>query len=961
MSTTIESLELKIESNSESAVRGIEALSESLKKLKGMTAGKLGLSAIANEIASFTKVDVTGVNAKTEQLKKAIEALTNLPKANISSYINPLKKLPTVLTELDKVDMGAFATKMQEVADAMKPLGEEMEKVSRGFSALPAKIQKFLTENDKISSSNTKAAFTFTDVYHGIKTIVNGLTKVGKKMYSFIEKSMDYTENVNLFTVSMGQYADKAMEYAENVSELMGIDTSEWIRSQGVFMTMATGFGVASDRAYTMSQNLTQLGYDLASFYNIDTETAMQKLKSGLAGELEPLRAIGYDLSQAKLEATALELGIEKSVSAMTQAEKSQLRYYAIMNQVTVAQGDMARTLDDPANQMRVFKAELNMAAREIGNVFIPALNAILPIAISVTKVVGALASVIAGLGGSQSDGAEKSTSVVVENTDAMLSNIEGAQEEAKKLKSNLLGIDELNVFNANEDASTDTSSMFEFELPDYSKQFTEGLADTHIAPIVEKMTEWLGLTKDITSWSDLMRTNFGNILVVVGLIAVALTTWKVVDTVSTLLKDSDKLKGMFGSLTIALKAMGVAAVAAVAAAGAVWLFENTEDTMTKIGAVLSAGALVVGAILAFTGNLPLGLALMGIGAVTMGSAIAMNTDALSDDIKGVIAVITSVVSLALLAVGAILLFTGVSIPLGLALMIGGAVTLATVVAPNWNYLVDALSGPIGLIVAIVSSALLALGIILVATGVGIPIGIALIAAGAIGLVTTAIVNWDTTVQILKTVFSSILAIISGAMMVIGVLLLLTGVSLPLGIALIAAGIAGSVGASKIDDNPVTRFVKKMANSILGVVNWVIEKINEMFHIQFDGLTIGGVEIIPAFNKKLLNIPKIPLLAEGGFLDHGQMFIAREAGAEMVGSIGRRTAVANNDQIVAGIAGGVAEANEEQNTLLREQNSLLRALLEKDFATYIDGKKVTESVEKHQRERGRVLITGGVI
>ena len=105
----------------------------------------------------------------------------------------------------------------------------------------------------------------------------------------------------------------------------------------------------------------------------------------------------------------------------------------------------------------------------------------------------------------------------------------------------------------------------------------------------------------------------------------------------------------------------------------------------------------------------------------------------------------------------------------------------------------------------------------------------------------------------------------------------------------------------------------------------------------------------------------IPAYASGGFPEQGQLFVAREAGAEMVGSIGRRTAVANNDQIVAGIANGVAEANGEQNTLLREQNSLLRAILEKDSGVYLDGKNLTNSVEKYQRERGRVLITGGVV
>ena len=110
-----------------------------------------------------------------------------------------------------------------------------------------------------------------------------------------------------------------------------------------------------------------------------------------------------------------------------------------------------------------------------------------------------------------------------------------------------------------------------------------------------------------------------------------------------------------------------------------------------------------------------------------------------------------------------------------------------------------------------------------------------------------------------------------------------------------------------------------------------------------------------------IRIPPITQFAEGGVPEQGQMFIAREAGGEMVGNIGRRAAVANNDQIVESIQGGVAIANEEQNALLREQNSLLSAILEKDSGVYLDGKNLTNSVEKYQRERGRNLIRGGVI
>ena len=444
MSTTIESLELEIVSNSQSAANGIDSLIESLTKLKSATKG-LGLKGVASEMS----------------------ALGNATK--------------------------------------------------------------------KIKDSNNNASRSFTDLFHKMKAGIATIKSVSKAIYSAVEKSMDYTENMNLFSVSMGQYASEALEYAEKVSDAMGIDTSEWIRAQGVFMTLATGFGVAGDRASTMSKNLTQLGYDLASFYNISTEDAMQKLQSGLSGELEPLRRLGYDLSQAKLEATALELGISKSVSAMTQAEKAQLRYYAIMTQVTVAQGDMARTLDDPANQMRVFKAQISMAAREIGNIFIPALNAILPYAIAVAKVIGTLASSIAGLFGFKESGVDESMSNVVENTDSLTENLQDSQEEAKKLKSYMLGFDELNVINPSADSETeDLSGMFDFELPEYD--FMANAIESKVNIIVEEMKEWLGITDDIDSWAELLDTRFGDILQTVGLIGASIALWKVTTTFSTMI-----------------------------------------------------------------------------------------------------------------------------------------------------------------------------------------------------------------------------------------------------------------------------------------------------------------------------------------------------------------------------------------------------------------------------------------
>lgn len=1105
--STIESLQLEIQSNSTSAVAGIDALSGSLAKLRSATKGGLGLTAVAKGIKGINDADTSSVAGNVQNLVSALAPLSSLSKSNLSSFITPLKSLPKVFTELNKVDMAAFSAKIQEVATAMKPLADEMDKVARGFDAFPAKIQKLLKETKKMPDANKKAAISFTDLYHKIKAGWSIIENFGAKIWTAIKKSNDYIENVNLFTVSMGSYADEAREYADVVSEMMGIDTGEWMRNQGVFMTLATGFGVASDRAYIMSKNLTQLGYDLSSFFNISYEDAMEKLQSGLSGELEPLRRIGYDLSQAKLEATALELGIDKAVSSMTQAEKAQLRYYAIMTQVTVAHGDMARTLNAPANQLKVLKAQTNMAAREIGNIFIPALNAILPYAIAVTKVVRNLASSMASLVGFEMPEVDYSgvdaMSNVAEDTSGSL---EDAVDSAKKLKSYMLGFDELNVINPDTGSSSidEGLSGFNFELPEYD--FIGNAIDSKVNEIVENIEESLaeitmivsgfalavgavlafsgvnvplgialmasgaiGLATNLAlNWESMenpVETTLGtlegmiggallatgailafsgvNIPLGIALIAggavslataIALNWDSVTDPVRQVI---GTLGGIVGGALLTLGAllaftgvnipMGIAlmAVGAISLASAValnWdaITDDLETSITTIENIVSGALLGVGAVLAFTGvNIPLGIALMAGGALALGSAIALDSTKLSDEVKDTIAIITGAVSTALLAVGAILAFSGANIPLGIGLMLGGALTLGTAIVPNWEELSDdvkntisiitaavggallvlgaifafsganipfgiglmlvgaaslgtaialnwdsiedALRGPVGVVTAIISGALLALGAILAFTGVGIPLGIALMVAGAAGLATVVAVNWDTIKETIDKVIKGILKILSGAMLALGILMCLSGVGIGLGLALIFGSLKLSETAWETDDNPITNLVKKMMNGIVKIINMAIDGINEMFHIQFDGLVIGGIEIIPAFDKRLINIPKTPVMAEGGFPETGQMFIAREAGVEMVGNIGRRTAVANNDQIVSGIAGGVAQANEEQNELLREQNSLLRALLEKDSGVYLDGKNLTDSVEKYQRERGRVLITGGVI
>lgn len=218
-----------------------------------------------------------------------------------------------------------------------------------------------------------------------------------------------------------------------------------------------------------------------------------------------------------------------------------------------------------------------------------------------------------------------------------------------------------------------------------------------------------------------------------------------------------------------------------------------------------------------------------------------------------------------------------------------------------------------------------------------------------------ATLNWDFVVNSIKKVVSVITGILSGALIVLGVLLCLSGAGVGLGLAVLAAGLSLSYAAWTLDDNPITRFVRQMANSIIGLVNGVIDAINDMFHIQFNGLSVMGITLIPAFDIRLVDIPHIPFFEDGGFPNEGQLFIAREAGAEMVGAMGRRTAVANNDQIVEGISAGVSVANDG---VIAAIYALLNVVEEKDMSVVIGDNEIGHSYDRYKEKRGRQVSTG---
>ena len=516
-------------------------------------------SSIGNQLASIGAavelLNSTPLNLDIVQnIADAVAPLANVGKANMTPAINQLKKIPEVARELEKVDVARFKQTVQEIANAMAPLAQELDKIGRAFSNFPNQLNRVATLTNNLTGVNTKAKRSFTEFLSAAKTLIGSLKAVGNVIIGLIKNVNTYIEDVNLFQASMGEYADAAGRYADKVAEVMGIDPATWMRNQGVFMTLATGFGVAGDRAYIMSQQLTQLGYDLSSFFNLDVDDAMQKLQSGLSGELEPLRRLGYDLSQARLQAIAFSLGIDKAYSSMTQAEKSQLRYYAIMTQVTTAQGDMARTLEAPANQIRIFSAQVTQAARALGSALIPMLNKILPYAIAAAKAIRILAASIASLFGFELpevdySGIAGTTGAV----DDLTNSLDGAGGSAKKLKSYLMGFDELNVIDPNSGSGGGggggiggiTGDDFDFDLPHY-----DFLGDAITTQVDKIMAKW----KPAIEW---VQAHLDEILTIGGAIGAAFSMWKIASSLNpalgTLIGDLSRVSALVGSLATAV------------------------------------------------------------------------------------------------------------------------------------------------------------------------------------------------------------------------------------------------------------------------------------------------------------------------------------------------------------------------------------------------------------------------
>lgn len=471
----IDKLSIVFESDVDGAVSAIDKLTGALQRLNQGIKIDGNIATTLNSLSRLDKV-VNGLNTKnvdafSEGIRNLVEALKPLEKigdSGLGKTLNSLSNISKTISKLDQADLGKFSGQMNQISNAMAPLAQNGNQLSDVFNKMPSAVASASKSLDTYNSKSRGAKVHTGGLFSAISSLVSGARGIHSTFSSlnstfgfFYNESAEYIEQLNLFNVAMGSAAQSASAFAQKVSDAMGIDPGKWMEYQGTLNMMIEGFGVASDKAQIMSQNLTQLSYDYSSLMNVDVSTAFDKIQSAMSGQIKGLKEYGNNVSVAMVKQTGLKYGLQGNVSTWDQNTQAIMRYITIMNNASKVDvfNDMARTINTPSNAVRILAQQFNLLRRAVGNIASVFATAVIPYIQVAVELLNKFASFVAGLFGFKLptidySGLEKGSGAMDDMADSAKnagSSVGGATKKVKDLKKELqtLGFDELNILNS--------------------------------------------------------------------------------------------------------------------------------------------------------------------------------------------------------------------------------------------------------------------------------------------------------------------------------------------------------------------------------------------------------------------------------------------------------------------------------------------------------------------------------
>lgn len=682
--------------NTTASTKSINTVVNAIKKIPAAVSGLNG-------------VDFYSMSGSITQLTNALAPLSILDASNLKalgSAFNAIGKVPDLTDKLKATDLDSFASSCQKISTALTPLVSQLDKVGNAFAKLPPQLSKVVTQANRVTAANEKQCKSYLSLSNQMNGFIRNMAKlvslkaIAEYLGNAVAKFNDFYEATDLFHNAMGNLSGEADTLIGKMQGLLGVDPTKAMTYMATIQSLGTSFGLASDKAYILSKNLTQLAYDEGSYWNKDVAETFTAMSSAISGEIEPIRRLGIDLSQARLQQELLALGFNKQVSSLSQADKAVLRYIAIMKQTANVQGNLAQTIQSPANQIKILKAQLDMLAKSVGSLLYPAMKSILPPLIAAVQLIREFVQWVAKLMGVKVVFTDftKSADSVGGIGDAMDDTTDSTKKAAKALKDYTMGFDELNIIDPTQGSSGSSGGasagniLGDVDLSGYDmfKQYNEEFA------------------KQI----DAIKQKIKAMLPLIATVATALAAWKLTNLITDIVDAISKMNAL-KSIVLGLGVFTVGVVLEIT--GIKDAIENGVNGKNFAEIVLGAligttGAAILGKgiaqfIVTGFGNTAVGAAIKAAGGSTAGAIIGA---AVGGVVTGIPMFVTGVYDAVKNGLNTL---NGILIPLG-----------STMAGAGIGAIIGSLGGPIG-------------------TGIGTLIG--LIVGGLTDVGIAIYQNWD--------------------------------------------------------------------------------------------------------------------------------------------------------------------------------------------------------------------------
>lgn len=729
---------LRTKGNVTKVVNSLDRLAGSIATLKQASAGMSGLDKITSFLNGLSNVNTT---ASAKSINTVVNAIKKIPAAvsglngtdyyamkdnirevanglsqlsildagnlkSVGSAFNAFGKIPELTNKLDPKTLDAFAVACEKISTSLTPLASQLDKVGNAFAKLPPQLSKVVTQANRVTAANEKQRKSYLSLSNQMNGFMRNMAKlvslkaIAEYLGNAVAKFNDFYEATDLFHNAMGNLSGEADTLISKMQGLLGADPTKAMTYMATIQSLGTSFGLTSDKAYILSKNLTQLAYDEGSYWNKDVAETFTAMSSAISGEIEPIRRLGIDLSQARLQQELLALGFNKQVSSLSQADKAVLRYIAIMKQTANVQGNLAQTIQSPANQIKILKAQLDMLAKSVGSLLYPAMKSILPPLIAAVQLIREFVQWVAKLMGVKVVFTDftKSADSVGGIGDAMDDTADSTKKAAKALKDYTMGFDELNIIDPTQGNSGSGGGasagniLGDVDLSGYDmfKQYNEEFA------------------KQI----DAIKQKIKAMLPLIATVATALAAWKLTNLITDIVDAISKMNAL-KSIVLGLGVFTVGVVLEIT--GIKDAIENGVNGKNFAEIVLGAligttGAAILGKgiaqfIVTGFGNTAVGAAIKAAGGSTAGAIIGA---AVGGAVTGIPMFVTGVYDAVKNGLNTL---NGILIPLG-----------STMAGAGIGAIIGSLGGPIG-------------------TGIGALIG--LIVGGLTDVGIAIYQNWD--------------------------------------------------------------------------------------------------------------------------------------------------------------------------------------------------------------------------